>query len=124
MRDVAAGRGVKRADHALTDESGADRSAHFIDALRAEGYAATTVADREVALGERVPAWLVADGMARFGWIFWERFTAERARKLWGTVHKNAKGDWDRTLGARSRTTLYANPAARERVDPDNPSSW
>ncbi len=64
------------------------------------------------------------DGRARFGHVFWERFAPGRARKLWGSVHKNAKGDWDRMVGARSSVTLYANAAQRERVDPDNPSGW
>lgn len=115
---------MKRGDHALTDGAGRDCTAAFLQTLAADGFTATTVGELDVSQGERVPAWLVEPGHARFGYVFWERFTAERARKLWGSVHKNAKGDWDRMLGARSRIAIYANTQARERVDPDNPSSW
>ncbi len=115
---------MKRADHALIDAQGQDRTVDFREALGAEAYAPTSVHDLPVEQGERVPAWLVENGRARFGHVFWERFTDRRARKLWGSVHKNAKGDWDRILGAGSRLTIYANPGACERVDPDNPSGW
>lgn len=115
---------MKRADHDLRDPAGRDCTALFRDALAAEGFVATVIEQVEIAPGERVPAWLVETGRARFGHIFWERFTAERARKLWGSVHKNAKGDWARMLGVRSRTPLYVHPDTREHVDPENPSGW
>ena len=115
---------MKRGDHALVDAEGEDCTAEFLEALRVEGYTPTTVRGLDVQQGERVPAWRVEERRARFGHVFWERFTERRARKLWGTVHKNAKGDWDGILGAGSRVTIYANPSVRERVDPDHPSGW
>lgn len=124
LRDIAAGRGVRRGDHSLIDEHGTDHTATFIAALATEGFQPTTIRDCRLEQGERDPAWIIEDGYARFGYVFWERFFDTRARKIFGTVHKDAKGDWDRIIGGRSRTTLYVNPALRERVDPDNPSHW
>lgn len=124
LRDIAAGRGVRRGDHTLVDERGVDHTARFREALAAEGYEPTTIRDCELRQGERLPAWLVQEGVARFGYVFWERFFDTRARKIFGTVHKDAKGDWDVIVGGRSLTPLYVNPRLRERVDPDNPSQW
>lgn len=124
LRDIAAGRGVRRADHELVDEVGHPCVDAFHQALADEGFVVTTVGALDLPEGERVPAWLVEDARARFGHIFWERFSPTHARKLWGSVHKNAKGDWDRIIGVRSRQALHADATRRERVDPENPSGW
>ena len=72
LRDLAAGRGVKRGRHELrvADE---DRSGLFLEALRLEGFVPARVRDVEVGLGERMPAFLVREGRADFGWVFVEK---------------------------------------------------
>jgi hypothetical protein len=122
FRDLAAGRGVKRGRHDLRVD-GEDRSGPFAEALRREGFEAARVRDVPISLGERVPAFLVREGRADFGWVFWEKFTAERSRKLFGSVVRNAKGDWEIQLGTGSREAIYVNLQARVTVDPDRPSS-
>jgi hypothetical protein len=122
FRDLAAGRGVKRGRHELRVD-GEDRSALFLEALRLEGFEPLRVRDVGIALGERVPAFLVRDGRADFGWVFWEKFTADRSRELFGSVVRNAKGDWEIQLGTGSPELVYVNLAARMAIDPDRPSS-
>jgi len=122
FRDLAAGRGVKRGRHALR-VSTRDRSELFLEALRLEGFKRALVRDVEVALGERVPAFLVREGRTDFGWVFWEKFTGERSRKLFGSVVRNAKGDWEIQLGTGSSEAVHVNLGARVAVDPDRPSS-
>ena len=73
--------------------------------------------------GERVPAFLVRDGRADFGWVFWEKSTPERSRKLFGSVVRNAKGDWEIQLGTGSREPVHVQPGGRMATDPDRPSS-
>jgi hypothetical protein len=122
FRDLAGGRDVKRGRHDLRVD-GVDQTSLFLDALRLEGFEPARVRDVEVALGERVPAFLVREGRADFGWVFWEKFTPERSRKLFGSVVRNDKGDWEIQLGSGSREPVHVKPSARVRVDPDRPSS-
>ncbi len=122
FRDLAAGRGVKRGRHALQVDD-EDHGGLFLEALRLEGFEPLRVRDVEIARGERVPAFLLREGHADFGWVFWEKFTAERWRKLFGSVVRNAKGDWAFQLGIGSRKPIYVNVALRVPTDPDRPSS-
>ncbi|MCA9773189.1 MAG: hypothetical protein KC466_12325 [Myxococcales bacterium] len=100
-----------------------DWSALFAEILVERGYLPTTVAEAPVEPGERVPAFLIRDGAAIFGWIFWEKFHEGRLRKLWGSVVRNAKGDWAIQVGPRRREILHANLGERVLVDIDFPSS-
>ena len=122
FRDLAAGRGVKRGHHGLRID-GEHHSGLFLEALQLEGFEPLLVREVDVARGERVPAFLVREGHADFGWVFWEKFTAERWRKLFGSVVRNAKGDWAIQLGTGSLEAVYVNVALRMPVDPDRPSS-
>ena len=122
LRDLAAGRGVKRGRHDLHVDA-EDLSPLFLEALRLEGFEAARVRDVEVGPGERVPAFLVRDGRADFGWVFWEKSTPERSRKLFGSVVRNAKGDWEIQLGTGSREPVHVQPGGRMATDPDRPSS-
>jgi hypothetical protein len=121
-RDLAAGRGVKRGRHDLHVD-GEDLSGLFLEALRIEGFEPARVRDVDVSPGERVPAFLVRDGRADFGWVFWEKFTEERSRKLFGSVVRNARGDWEIQLGTGSRESVHVQPAGRMTTDPERPSS-
>jgi hypothetical protein len=113
---------VKRGRHELTMD-GQDVSDLFLEALRLEGFEPTRVRDVDVAVGERVPAFLLREGRADFGWVFWEKFTPDRSRKLFGSVVRNQKGDWEIQLGAGSRERVYVRHAGRMKTDMDRPSS-
>jgi hypothetical protein len=113
---------VKRGLHELRVD-GADLSGLFLEAMQLEGFEALRVGELEIARGERAPAFLIREGRAHFGWIFWEKFTAERWRKLFGSVVRNAKGDWAIQLGTGSREVVHVNLAGRVPTDPDRPSS-
>ena len=122
LRDLAAGRGVKRGRHELRVD-GEDHRALFLEALRLEGFEPVRVRDVDVSPGERVPAFLVRGDRADFGWVFWEKFTDRRSRKLFGSVVRNAKGDWEIQLGAGSREEVHVRHAGRMKMDSDRPSS-
>jgi hypothetical protein len=113
---------VKRGRHELRVD-GEDLSGLFLEALRLEGFEPAAVRDVDVSLGERVPAFLVREGRADFGWVFREKFTAERSRRLFGSIVRNAKGDWDIQLGDGSREPVHVCLAGRMATDPDRPSS-
>lgn len=120
--DIIEGRFVKRSVHDLRWES-QDRSVDFIRALQEHGYVPTLVQDVAVAPGERAPAFVLADGTAYFGWVFWEKFTDTGMRKLFGSVVRNRKGDWARIIPSGSPSIIYAHPALRAEMDLDQPSS-
>jgi hypothetical protein len=122
FRDLAAGRGVRRGRHDLRVE-GRDRSALFEEALKLEGFEPVRVRDARVEMGEKVPAFLVNEGSADFGWVFWEKFSEGRARKLFGSTVRNAKGDWEIQLGEGSPRLVHVCLAAKAAVDPEHPSS-
>jgi len=122
FRDLAAGRGVRRGRHALCHD-GRDHSRLFLEALRAEGFEERRVADVPLDPDQRVPAFRVREGVADFGWVFWEKFDERRRRKLFGSVVRGAKGDWEIQIGTGSREAVFVDLAGRVRADPDRPSS-
>lgn len=122
FRDLAAGRGVKRGHHGLRID-GEHHSGLFLEALQLEGFEPLLVREVDVARGERVPAFLVREGHADFGWVFWEKFSEGRARKLFGSTVRNAKGDWEIQLGEGSPRRIHVCLAAKAVVDPERPSS-
>ncbi len=122
FRDLAGGRGVRRGRHDLR-VGGRDCSALFEEALELEGFEPVRVRDARVEMGEKAPAFLVSGASADFGWVFWEKFSQGRARKLFGSTVRNAKGDWEIQLGEGSRRQIHVCLAAKALVDPDRPSS-
>ena len=58
---------------------------------------------------ERVPALMIRDMRAYFGWVFVERFTEKKSRKLFGSVVRNKKGDWLVQMPSNSSERVYAN---------------
>lgn len=119
--DIITGKGVHRSKHELTIDSN-DVTSQFIAALKRHGYVPTTVGEIEVQPGERVPAFYIKDSTAYFGWVFWEKFTQWKLRKLWGSVVRNRKGDWAIQLPPNKPTTIYANNALKIEMDIDHPS--
>jgi hypothetical protein len=114
------GDGVQRVKLELIHE-GHIVETEFICSLHRLGFAPTTVAAVNVHPGERVPAFYVKDSMAYFGWVFWEKFTDKKLRKLWGSVARNKKGDWAIQLPPNKQALIYANPALKSHMDIDHP---
>lgn len=81
LADIVTGRGVKRAKHELVLD-GRSVVDEFIARLKEHGYHQTTVGEIDVLVGERVPAFYIDQTTAYFGWVFWEKFTDQKARKL------------------------------------------
>ena len=94
----------------------------FTELLIQSGYRPTTVADVDVRAGMKVPAYLLEESTAYFGWVFWEKFTDNKLRKLWGSSVRNSKGDWELQIGEKKRTTVFANPSKAIEMDIDRPS--
>jgi hypothetical protein len=123
LNDIVEGKIVKRAKHELRWEAG-DISPDFIEVLRQNGYTPTTVDGVHVEPGERVPAFFIENATAYFGWVFWEKFTELRLRKLFGSVVRNAKGDWAVQIPPGRATIVHANMALKSEMDIDNPSGF
>jgi hypothetical protein len=123
LRAIIHGNTVKRALHDLNHQ-GVDLTAMFVDELQAQGYNPTTVGAVNAQPGERVPAFLIEDRVAYFGWVFWEQFTSWKLRKLWGSVVKNAKGDWEIQIPDTRQTTIYANEALKLEMDIEHPPEF
>ena len=123
LRDIIEGKTVKRARHELRFD-GKGLTQKFIEALGRQSYVATTVGRVNVRPGERVPAFLIESGVAWFGWVFWEQFTSWKTRKLWGSVVKNERGDWDIQIPETRSTTIYANESLKLEMDIDHPPEF
>jgi hypothetical protein len=121
--DIIAGRTVKRARHELVWET-RDVTLDFVESLRAHGYRSSTVGGVEIRPGERVPAFYIQDNTAWFGWVFWEKFSRLKLRKLFGSVVRNEKGDWAVQIPSQRGSVIYANPALKAEMDIDNPSGF
>lgn len=118
--DIITGTGVQRSKHELTVDR-TDVTYHFLAALKRHGYSPTTVGDVDVQPGERVPAFYIEHSTAYFGWVFWEKFTQWKLRKLWGSVVRNRKGDWAIQIPPTKQTIIYANPLLKIEMDIEHP---
>lgn len=118
--DFITGQGVQRVRLELTLEGKLFVQA-FLAALEKHKYAAGTVAGTNVQPGERIPAFFVQDSTAFFGWVFWEKFTEKKLRKLWGSSLRNKKGDWAIQIPSNKATVIYANPLLITEMDLDHP---
>jgi hypothetical protein len=123
LSDIIEGKIVKRAKHELKWQA-RDVSLEFIDALTRHHYVRTTVAQVSVKPGERVPAFYLDGGYAYFGWVFWERFSQLTLRKLFGSVVRNAKGDWAIQIPEKRTTIIYANLSLKSEMDIETPSGF
>ncbi len=123
LRAIIEGKIVKRIRHDLHHE-GRDLQPLFLDELARCGYQPTTVDKVNVNPGERVPAFYLTDGVAYFGWVFWEQFTSWKMRKLWGSVIKNRRGDWDLQIPTTRITKIYANESLKLEMDIDHPPEF
>lgn len=123
LHDIIDGKIVKRSRHELKWDT-RDVSFEFIDALSTAGYKQMLVQDVDVQPGERVPAFFLENGVAYFGWVFWEKFSQLKLRKLFGSVIRNAKGDWAVQISEKRRSVIYANASLKSEMDIENPSGF
>lgn len=120
IRDIIQGQTVKRSLHELTYHE-QDYTAVFIEELQHNGFMPLSVNDVNIVPGTRIPAFYLLQHTAYFGWVFWEKFSQLRLRKLFGTVVRNAKGDWLYQLPSNSATIIYANTSQILEMDIDRP---
>jgi hypothetical protein len=118
--DIILGNGVHRSKHDLA-EYGTDLTPAFTEALLRCGFSPMTVGETAVEPGQRIPAFYLRDQTAYFGWVFWEKFSRLRLRKLFGTVVRNTKGDWLYHLPSNSTTIIYTDPHHILEMDIDRP---
>jgi hypothetical protein len=123
LRNLILGRGVRRGSHSLLLD-GTDTTPLFLETLVQEGFLKTLVDEIDIAPGERVPAFLIEEGAACFGWVFWELFSPGRKRKVFASVVRNDKGDWAVIIGRGSKRALFANPRLVEQMDLEHPAEF
>ena len=123
FRDIVEGKVVKRSRHELKWGT-RDVTTEFVDALAKAGYRQMLVQNLDITPGERVPAFYIDDGVAFFGWVFWEKFSQLKLRKLFGSVVRNSKGDWAIQISDKRRSVIYANPSLKSDMDIENPSGF
>lgn len=110
-----------RSCHELRWE-GASVAGAFRGELERRGYRPLTVAETPVEPGQRAPAFHLDGDTAWFGWVFWEKFSGRRLRKLFGSSVRNAKGDWLIQISARQSARVYVNLSLAVPMDIDRPS--
>ncbi len=121
LLEIVRGRSVKRSRHDLR-YGNIDLSDTFRELLIQNGFQPATVNAVAVRPGERAPAFYLHDGIADFGWVFWEKFTGSRMRKLFGSTTRTIAGDWEIQLSSRSSEVLYANTNLVLEMDIDRPA--
>jgi hypothetical protein len=119
---IVEGNEVKRSVHDLRHD-GTAYTAEFLSVLALHGYRPATVAAVRVEPGRRAPAFFLEGPTAWFGWVFWEKFSGTKQRKLFGSVVRNAKGDWAIQIPPSRTVTIHVNEDLATEVDADRPSS-
>ncbi len=115
--DIILGRGIKRVVHELNYE-GRDYRELFRQRLEDNGFLEKALREVNVEAGWRIPGfWLDSDGRAWFGYLFWELFSDTRKRKIWGSVKRDRKGDWQIIFPGNSSRKLFLNPGLKQEVD-------
>jgi len=77
------------------------------------------VGDVDVGFDERVAAFLLRGSMAYFGWVFNERFTEKKSRKLFGSEVRNGKGDWAIQIPFNRREKIFVRYTERLGMEQD-----
>jgi hypothetical protein len=117
LDDLILGKGVARGRHAL-EVGGRNVTSEFLDRLRANGFREMTVREAPIDTGERIPAFLVREGHAEFGYLRWEVFTPTSRRKLFASERRRPDNDeWAVQLNLASPIRVWANPSRRETHD-------
>ena len=114
--DIILGRGVKRAVHHLEYDQNVYVDL-FAQRLRIYNYQPLVLSNISLKVGFRLPAFLVSEKAALFGYVFWEVFSEHKKRKIWGSVIRNKKGDWKYILPGYSNQVIFANLSRHEPID-------
>ena len=114
--EIIEGRSVTRSVHALS-YNGADITDLFIERLLEHGYLPRAVGEIQISFGYRIPAFAIRKGTAYFGWVFVEKFSETKSRKMFGSILKNKKGDWAIQISYNSNETVYANPGDKSEME-------
>ncbi len=107
---------VRRASHVL--------GAHverFRERLLTLGFQPHRVRELDPGMEARIPAFLLREEKAIFGYVFVEKWTDELFRVAFGSVARNMKGDWAIVLGKGSKEVIYACAERATSFDPDYP---
>lgn len=118
--EIIEGKSVKRSRHELQFE-GIDYTPIFIETLEQRHYLPTNIDSIMISPGERVPAFVIEHHTAYFGWVFWEKFSQLRLRKLFGTVIHNTNGDWLVQIPSNSSRFIYTDTSQIFEMDIDRP---
>jgi hypothetical protein len=118
--DIIDGKNVKRSRHELRF-GGMDLSDIFVEELQQKGYTSATVNAIPVQKGYRISAFYIEDSVVYFGWVFWEKFSEEKWRKLFGSLTRNRKGDREIQLSSSGNELVYANLSLQIEMDIDRP---
>ncbi len=116
--EIISGKNVKRYVHDLLFE-GKDLTDVFAVRLVKAGFVETTVGEVQIGFEERVPAFLLRSSKAYFGWVFVERFTEKRSRKLFGSEARNRKGDWAIQIPFNSSEKIFVSSADKVGMEAD-----
>jgi len=117
LDDLILGRGVARGRHELTFR-GRPVRAEFEERLAANAFRRTTVADVNIAAGEKVPAFHLDRDAADFGWVRWEIFTPRSRRKLFASERRRTDNqEWAVQLNLSSAEPIWASLALKQRHD-------
>ena len=106
--EIIEGRLVNRNVHDLSFGE-RDLEELFISRLSLHGFVRKKVREIELGYEERVPAFAIRNNKAYFGWVFIERFTDKKSRKLFGSIARNKKGDWLIQVSDKKEDPVYAN---------------
>ena len=93
----------------------------FRERLLALGFQPSRVRELDPGMEARIPAFLIREQQAIFGYVFVEKWTDELFRVAFGSVVRNDKGDWAIVLGKGSRELIYACRERATSFDPDFP---
>lgn len=116
--EIIGGRNVKRFVHDLHLDD-RDLSGLFVERLLNAGFVEATVGDVAVGFDERVAAFLIRNSKAYFGWVFRERFTERKSRKLFGSEARNSKGDWAIQIPFNSREKIFVRYSEKLEMELD-----
>ncbi len=117
LDDLILGRGVGRGRHSLLYHGRLAR-AEFQERLLANGFRAMTVREAPIKPGEKIPAYLLHDDFADFGYVRWEIFTPKSRRKLFASEYRRPDNDeWAVQLNLASPVKVWASPERKEKHD-------
>jgi len=114
--DIILGNGVKRSVHNLVFNT-IDYSDLFINCLKIHTFLPIPLKNTKLEIGVRYPGFYIENSVAYFGHLFWEVFSENRKRKIWGSIIRNQKGDWKYILPGNSSKIVYINLTKAQAID-------